>query len=487
MHPFVISAEQALERKGKVFFTHDKQNNTTLAFDINQTEKIKLYVPREIGVREVSINFGSDASKEHLKLYLSWAERVGSFDVYSSEFKPKDLGIGLYFFYFEIESIIGKIYGKKSKTDVIFSKYKGSYPPFQLTVHSFQENNPPLQAPGVIYHIFVDRFRKSHPQHLCDGSVFVSDWEAPIPEYPAYPGAPLKNNYFYGGNLHGIIEKLDYLHSLGVTIIYLSPIFESVSNHKYDTADYMQVDKAFGGNEALELLINKANEYGIGIILDGVFNHTGADSLYFNKFSHYNSVGAYQSKNSKFYSWYEFQQFPNEYTCWWGIDILPRINPDKPECRNFFTGENGVVEKYAKLGIKGFRLDVADELSDEFIESIKSRLKLHNASALLYGEVWEDASNKIAYGKRKKYFLGNELDAVMNYPLREGLISYLKTNSVDKLLYALTDIIDHAPKHVRNLQMNIIGTHDTERIMTVLGAEDSSGKENSYLATKRMP
>ncbi len=486
MHPFKISAPEALGRSGKVFFTTNNKDDSSLAFDVKTSTNIRLYVPREIGVRVVNAVFESDFSKEKFIFNLYWTKQEKSYDIYETPIKLNMLGTGLYFFYFELESLIGKIYAEKSKTSVIFSQIKGSHPRFQLTVYDFGTNTEESAAGGVIYHVFVDRFRKAEPIRVRENCVFVSDWEAPLPEYPKYPGAPIKNNYFYGGNLYGVIEKLDYFYSLGVNLIYLSPIFDSVSNHKYDTSDYMKVDEAFGSSEALESLIEKAREYGIEIILDGVFNHTGADSVYFNKFSHCDSLGAYQSQNSPFYSWYEFQSFPNKYTSWWGIEILPRINPDNYSCRNFFTGDNGVIDKYAKMGIKGFRLDVADELSDDFIKSIKSRLKLHNTSALLYGEVWEDASNKIAYGKRKKYYLGSELDAVMNYPLRNGIISYLKSKKTDELSYALTDIINHAPKRVRNLQMNIIGTHDTERILTVLGAEDSFGKDNSYLYSKRM-
>ena len=273
---------------------------------------------------------------------------------------------------------------------------------------------------------------------------------------------------------------------MGVTDIYLSPIFESVSNHKYDTADYLRVDPTFGGEEAFVDLINDARAYGIGIILDGVFNHTGADSIYFNKFNNYNSVGAYQSQSSKYYEWFDFKSHPDDYTCWWGIEILPRINPDKPSCREFFVGEGGVIDKYSKLGIHGFRLDVADELSDDFISSIKARLVKNNPDAVLYGEVWEDASNKIAYGVRKRYYLGRELDGVMNYPVRTGIIDYIKNRKVDTLEYALTDIIDNAPECVANMQMNLLSTHDTERIITVLGADSSSGKENSVLQKLKM-
>ena len=233
-------------------------------------------------------------------------------------------------------------------------------------------------------------------------------------------------------------------------------------------------------------MIKKAREYGIGIILDGVFNHTGSDSVYFNRYGTYDSVGAYQSRESEYYSWYDFQDYPNKYTSWWGIDILPRIHPDKPECRRFFVGEDGVIAKYARMGIDGFRLDVADELSDDFIAGIKAVLNRYNKESVLYGEVWEDASNKIAYDTRKRYYLGAELDGVMNYPIRKGILDFLTASDPAALRYALGTVTNNAPKRIRDMQMNLLGTHDTMRILTALGGEKSQGRSNEYLSKKRM-
>ena len=338
----------------------------------------------------------------------------------------------------------------------------------------------------MIYHVFVDRFFKYGDVKSREDAVIIDDWSAEIPEYPEYPGAFLKNNYFYGGTLYGVTKKLKYLASLGVNTIYLSPVFEAYSNHKYDTGDYSKIDEMFGGEKAFCKLIKEAKNLGIGIILDGVFNHTGSNSVYFNKDNKYNSVGAYNSTTSPYYDWYRFQTYPDKYTSWWGIDILPRIHPEEKSFAEFFVGEGGIIEKYANMGIDGFRLDVADELSDEFIARIKSTLNSQNSSSILYGEVWEDASNKIAYGTRKKYYLGGELDGVMNYPIRRGIIEYLRSGAIDSLYYALTDVTDNAPDRIRNMQMNLLGTHDTERILTLFGGESAQGHTNSYLATKRM-
>ena len=407
------------------------------------------------------------------------------YDTYEARIDTYALGVGLYFFVIDIDSQSGKLYGYKSGRDLAFSAKYPLHSLYQLSISDFRYKKSDNKLGGIIYHIFVDRFNKGGPSTQKPGAIIDDDWRV-IPEFPLYPGAPLKNNHFWGGTLWGVADKLDYLKSLGVNTIYLSPIFDAASNHKYDTGDYMTVDSMFGGDDAFVNLIDKAKEREIGIILDGVFNHTGSDSLYFNREGNYDSVGAYQSPLSDYFSWYDFQNYPDKYTSWWGIDILPRIHPDKPSCRKYFVGKGGVIEKYARLGIDGFRLDVADELSDDFISKIKNVLNRYNKHSVLYGEVWEDASNKIAYDVRKKYYLGEELDGVMNYPVRKGIIDFLTRYDSSSLEYALTDIMDNAPSRVRNMQMNLLGTHDTERILTVLGGEKSDGRSNEYLSKKRM-
>ncbi len=416
---------------------------------------------------------------------LEWNGMDRGMDVYSLPLPLCGIGVGLYFFKLSVKTPNCTLYAKRIGDEIRFVAEQDATA-FQLSCYSPKYATPTRYTGGVIYHVFVDRFNRGGKVEAKKGCILVDDWSSGVAEYPAYPGAPLKNNTFYGGTLWGIIEKLDYIKSLGVNLIYLSPIFDAASNHKYDTADYMTVDKMFGSEEALAALISEAEKRGIGIILDGVFNHTGSDSIYFNREGNYSSLGAYNSKKSKYYSWYDFKEYPNKYTCWWDIDILPRINPDNPKCRAYFLGKGGVIEKYASLGIAGFRLDVVDELSDDFVAGIKSVLNGSNKDSVLFGEVWEDASNKIAYGKRKSYYLGAELDGVMNYPIRKGIISFLTRGETDDLYYALTDIIDNAPAAVANMQMNLLGTHDTERIITVLGGEPSSGRSNSYLRSKRM-
>ncbi len=469
---------------GKIEYP-DNSNRNSGTFEKGSKDRIRCQVPRALGTAELALElYEESVSRIVCSVCFDWIEQKLGYDIYEAFLDTSDIEIGLYYFRLTLKSAYGVLFGYKSNSFVEFKKEDKLGEPFQITLYDYKFDEP-RGAGGIIYHIFVDRFNRTGNTPIKENAIMPSDWSV-IPEYPSYPGAPLKNNTFYGGTLDGITEKLDYIQSLGVNTLYLSPIFESVSNHKYDTADYMSVDSMFGGDEALKRLIDAAKEKNISIILDGVFNHTGDDSLYFNRYGSYPNLGAYQSKESEFYTWYDFKDFPDKYTCWWDIEILPRINTDNSECRRFFVGKGGVVDKYAKMGIGGFRLDVADELSDSFIEEIKATLNESNKSSVLYGEVWEDASNKIAYGKRRRYYLGSELDGVMNYPLRGGIINYLNCGKTSLLFYALYDIIYNAPKRIRDMQMNILGSHDTERILTVLANKNTDGLDNSALAVLRL-
>ena len=468
---------------GKIEYIHSSSHECSTAYNLGERAVMRIYVPRSVALFRCYLTLKSDMGE--ICIYdFDYVSTEEGFDLYDCRINTEKIGVGLYFFEIVGDSFFGRIYGRNDKGRLRLSD-SNDYEDFQLTVSDFKYKQCEDALGGVIYHVFVDRFNKGG-KSIPHADEVLCDFKDGIPEYPEFPGAHLKNNCFYGGTIFGITEKLDYIKSLGVKVIYLSPIFEARSNHKYDTADYMTVDSFFGGDEALKELISKARDMGIGIILDGVFNHTGSDSIYFNKEGRYNSLGAYQSKSSPYFSWYDFKDYPDNYVSWWGIEILPRIHPDKSECGDYFVKEGGVIDKYSRMGVLGFRLDVADELSDGFIAKIKDRLNENNGSSLLFGEVWEDASNKIAYGTRKKYYLGCELDGVMNYPLRRGIIDYIKYKETAQLDYALGTVTFNAPRRIRNTQMNILGTHDTERIITVLGGESSHGKSNSYLKDKRM-
>lgn len=357
---------------------------------------------------------------------------------------------------------------------------------FRLLIYEKDFKTPDWFKGGVMYQIFPDRFYKSGRSPLREGAQNEDDWYAPISQYASKPGDALKNDLFYGGDLWGIAEKLPYLKSLGVSTIYLNPIFKAASNHKYDTGDYTKTDEAFGGNEALDNLITKANAENIKVILDGVFNHTGDDSVYFNKYGNYPGKGAYKNPDSPMRDWYCFGSNDDEYECWWGIKIHPRLNHANEECRHFFTGKDGIGASYIKKGCGGWRLDVADELPDVFLDEFRKSVKAADSDALIIGEVWENAADKIAYGVRRRYLRGAQLDSVMNYPFRNAILEFLKNSNGEFLANTLTEIYSSYPKCVCDCLMNIVGTHDTERIITVLGDRSYSTMSNDGLSVRKM-
>ncbi len=322
------------------------------------------------------------------------------------------------------------------------------------------------QNHNIIYHIFVDRFCKSGKVEKRKGFTERKDWGGDLHKNTTNPVAI--NQEYFGGNLKGIIEKLDYIKSLNVDLIYLSPIFTSNSYHKYDTANYMEIDPMFGDEKIFKKLVVEAKKRGIGIILDGVFNHTGSDSIYFNKDKRYNAIGAYNSKESKYYSWYNFTNWPDKYDSWWGINTLPAVNENNEDYANFITGKNGVIDKWMNFGIDGFRLDVVDELTNTLLTKISNKIKSFGSDKLVLGEVWEDASIKQAYGQRRSYFIDRQIDSVMNYPLKNGILAYLHTGNEKELVRRFYMLLDHYPANAQHNLMNIVGTHDSNRVASVI-------------------
>ena len=391
--------------------------------------------------------------------------------------------IGLYYYVFSVENI-GYISCGSMEIGVLTEKPQG----FLLTVYSNDYQTPEWFKGGVMYQIFPDRFCKAGTMPDIKGRIRREDWGGE-PYYRPNEFGKVLNNDFFGGNFKGIQSKLPYLKELGVTTIYLNPIFEAASNHRYDTSDYKKVDPFLGSEEDFISLIKEAQKQNIRIILDGVFNHTGDDSVYFNKYNRYDSLGAYQSMDSPYFSWYSFQEFPEKYESWWGIDILPSVNESSKSYQNFLFDEGGVIKKWLSLGIGGYRLDVADELPDFFLKNLRKSVKESNPNAIIIGEVWEDASNKIAYSKRREYLQGYELDSVMNYPLKDAIIHYIQTENAAHLLNTVRVLINHYPKQTVDTLMNILGTHDTARILTVLGGiycsnKDEMAQASAYLSEK---
>ena len=347
--------------------------------------------------------------------------------------------------------------------------------PWQLTVFSSSYKTPDRFKGGLVYQIFVDRFNKGKDRHAVfdKKNGVLKEWGDPLTVCD--PDGVYRANDFYGGNLQGIIDKLSYLKQLGVTLIYLTPIFESSSNHRYDTGDYMKLDRLVGDEEKFRQLIEMAANRGIGVILDGVFNHTGADSKYFNKFGNYPGVGAYQSEKSPYHNWYYFEEFPDKYRCWWGVTVSPTLNKSDPSLRRMMLHKGGVIRKWTDMGIAGWRLDVVDELEEDYVRSLRRVIKQRDKDKLIIGEVWEDASNKISYGKRRHYLLGGELDGVMNYVFKDAIIDFVCGGDSDTFIGRIGEIMDHYPQRALVNSFTLLGSHDTARIKSVLSGRDVSG------------
>lgn len=345
---------------------------------------------------------------------------------------------------------------------------------YQLTVYDPERQVPDWYKDGIMYQIFPDRFyhgeredfRPVYPPH----TILHTNWDD-TPHYFRKGDGSIDYWDFFGGNLLGIIDKLDYLKDLGVTIIYLNPIFESSSNHKYDTANYLKIAPEFGNQEIFEELCREAEKRGIKIILDGVFNHTGDDSIYFNRYGNYGDGGAYQDKNSPYTDWYNFVEYPDSYESWWGIESMPSLDKTNLNYQHFvYAGDDSVIRRWLKSGASGWRLDVADELTDDFIVGIKEAMLAEKPDSVLIGEVWEDASNKVSYGKLRNYFSGKELDSVMNYPFRTALLNYFQGyTSAQESLRQLMSLYEHYPRENFMSNMNLIGSHDRRRVLTALG------------------
>lgn len=373
---------------------------------------------------------------------------------------------GLYFYHFRIETEGSSFELFKSGTS---DTNIGEGQLWQVSCLPEDAHAPEEFFGTVYYQIFPDRFYKEAilpaPGKLTPYTLHEN--ETDVPDFLPDEHGKILNNDFFGGNLAGIRAKLPYLASLGITAIYLNPICKAFSNHRYDTADYKTVDPLLGTEEDFSALCESAHGLGIRILLDGVFSHTGSDSIYFDKNGRFGG-GAYSDPASRYRSWYQFDG--DAYTSWWGIDTLPCVNELAPSYLSYIIdGEDSVIAHYLSLGADGFRLDVADELPDEFIARLTRRVHELKPGALVLGEVWEDASNKESYGVRRKYFVGGELDATMNYPFRDAILSLVtETIHADEFSDRIMTIVENYPSDVLHCAMNSLSTHDTPRILTLL-------------------
>jgi len=407
-------------------------------------------------------------------LKMSLEKRQDLVDFYGMEITTAE--VGLYWYYFVIISD-GRVYyygNNEEKLGGQGTLWEQAPPAFQITVYQDDFEVPAWFTNSVMYQIFVDRFYNGQAEGKVEnpkpGCLLHARWDD-SPCYLKEADGTIQRWNFFGGNLQGVLKKLPYLKELGVGVIYLNPIFEAPSNHKYDTADYKKIDPMFGDQEIFRELCAKARELNIRIILDGVFSHTGSDSIYFNMEGNYPELGAYQSKKSPYYSWYRFKKYPDEYESWWGIGSLPNVHELDPSYLEFILhGQDSVVKHWLKMGAAGWRLDVADELPDEFIQEMRRVMKKVDPDSLLLGEVWEDASHKISYGENRRYLWGQELDSVMNYPFRQILLEFLLGYGDAHLLQRrLMSLYENYPRPYFYSNMNLIGSHDVPRILTLLG------------------
>lgn len=421
---------------------------------------------------------------------MSYIFEIGGFCIYEAEIIMPDR-VGNVWYYFEVVTGGGKVYYANNKKrlgglgDTYLQTPENLY---QITVYSSDYKTPEWFKDSVVYQIFPDRFANGNQNGEFMGNredIIKRNW-GDVPFYkPEQFGGEYLANDFFGGNLKGIANNLNYLAELGIGAIYLNPVFKAYSNHKYDTGNYKEIDPMFGTEEDFIDLCDKADKFGIKIILDGVFNHTGSNSLYFNKDGRYDELGAYQSKDSKYFSWFNFKNWPDDYDSWWGMKTLPNVNEKSLDYQNYILkSDDSVVKHWIKKGCMGWRLDVVDELPGFFVKELRKAVKSVDEDAVIIGEVWEDASNKCSYGETREYFLGAELDSVMNYPLRTALIDFAKNNiNAEEFDERIMSIKENYPKPAYYSLLNLVSSHDVMRILTaVSSAPDKDSVNKDFMA-----
>lgn len=387
---------------------------------------------------------------------------------------------GLYFYYFKIVYLADNI----EKTCYYGSFAQGGWgqiyqqvqdvQTYQLTCFKQPARTPKWYQEGIFYQIFPDRFANGNPHGEINSpkkNSFLYATQEDDPYYIVNKKGEIVRWDFFGGNFKGIMQKIPYLKKLGVTGIYLNPIFEASSNHRYDTSDYLKIDAMLGTQADFEELLSQLHAADIRVILDGVFNHVGQNSRYFNARQLYGpQEGATQNLQSPYYSWFDFEKYPTKYASWWGISDLPTIKKDCLAYQNFIAGtaKTSVLSYWNQFQIDGWRLDVVDELTPAFVHKIRQNLAQYPEKVLL-GEVWEDASNKMAYGQRRDYIQGDNLHGVMNYPLRQAILDIFSNDvNLADVCQRMMSLRENYPWDFYLNSLNNLGTHDTVRIKTAL-------------------
>jgi len=379
---------------------------------------------------------------------------------------------------------------------------------FQLTVYDRAFTSPSWLQGAFVYEIFPDRFRNGDPSNdYCRAgsssgcpawyggtsqAILHNTWNEPLEDSRATGHF---NRDFFGGDLEGVEQKLPYLKSLGVQAIWLTPIFFARSNHRYDTADYMHIDDALGRDPAFTSLVAAAHAAGIRLILDGVFNHTSSDSIYFDRYHQWDTVGACESPSSSYRNWYEItgSDVPcTNYTGFANLDSLPQLNHDNAAVRDFiYRGSDSVVRHWVGLGADGWRLDAAQEIDHDWWRDFRTAVKGYAPDAPLIGEVTAGPVDAT------EYLLGNELDGDMNYRFRQAADGFARitpwsdaSGGIDPLTpsqldHSLKAMLEDYPLAASQVNFQLLDSHDTNRALFVLTEPGDSlavAKERQKLA-----
>ena len=366
--------------------------------------------------------------------------------------------------------------------------------PWLLTVYKAINSSKAMKS-GIMYQIFPDRFRKGETKSTLPENRWYRNWG----EMPCYVNGEEKaiSTDFFGGNFVGMKDSIGYLKNLHVNVVYSNPICESSKNHRYAAIDYKKLDPVLGTEEEFDQLIEAYHKAGILFVMDVVLNHVGSDSVYFDRYNEHGSDGAFQSVTSKFRNWFFID--PNDrtnYSCWWGDPSLAKLNYGSEELKDYILGEDGVIRYwYRKWNIDGIRQDVADELPNgprERMFEISDEERGDNK--IIIPEVWEDLSQKWAYGVFMEYAQGKQSTSVMNYPVKDTILPYVRYGGdywASQFKKVCNEIFkENYPREIAYSVMNFLSTHDTVRAITKLaGPEvDNNSREwqanNNFLSKK---
>jgi cyclomaltodextrinase / maltogenic alpha-amylase / neopullulanase len=407
--------------------------------------------------------------------------------------------VSVYGYYFEA-MVGGKTFIYQNNTDAIYwTREKGSNGAgrveekpdtprsirrYRQTVYAADFKVPAWAKDAVYYYIFPERFRNGETRndpkpgvntYQDKGVEFHADWnQKPFKPKTGDGSDDVYNNDFFGGDLAGIIEKLDYIADLGANVIYMTPIFTAASNHKYDTADYRNVDAAFGTNEDFTRLCAEAKKRGIRIMLDASLNHVGSDSIYFDRFGKYKTSGAFENAKinsaSPYADWFSFdatQTDPNkQYKGWVGVLDLPELNKASKGFRQFAYGaDDSIMKLWIDRGASSWRMDVSPWVPDDFWREWRTAVKQKNPDAMTIAETWFDSS---------KFFLGDSFDSTMNYIFRNATLDYIGGGKATAMYHNIEYIREAYPQQSFYSLMNLLSSHDVPRTLHLMGYQSDT-------------